>query len=107
MTTTDIRRDITEEEALMRAVARLNAGTLGVIAGAVAGGVLFLATIVLVAKGGPHPGPHLALLGQYFIGYSVTLKGAFIGLFYAAILGYVVGYTIGKIYNKIVSIKNP
>lgn len=90
----------------MRAVARLNAGTLGVVAGAIAGGVLFLATIVLVVKGGPHPGPHLALLGQYFIGYSVTVKGAFIGLFYAAILGYAVGYTIGKIYNKIVSIKN-
>ncbi|MFN0150456.1 MAG: hypothetical protein ACKVU1_07065 [bacterium] len=104
--TTDVRREITEEEALMRAVARLNAGTLGVVAGAIAGGILFLATIVLVLKGGPNPGPHLALLGQYFIGYSVTVKGAFIGLFYAAILGYAVGYTIGKIYNKIVSLKN-
>ena len=105
LTTTDVRRDLSEEEALMRAVARLNAGSLALVSAALAGGALFLATLVLVLKGGPNPGPHLSLLSQYFPGYSVTMKGAFIGLFYAALLGYAVGYTIGKIYNKIVSLR--
>jgi hypothetical protein len=106
LTTTDVRRDLTEEEALMRAVARLNAGNLAMVSAALAGGALFFATLVLVLKGGPNPGPHLSLLSQYFPGYSVTMKGAFIGLFYGALLGYVVGFTIGKIYNKIVSLRN-
>jgi hypothetical protein len=106
VTTTETRREITEEEALMRAVARLNAGNLALVSGAIAGIALFLATLILVIKGGPNPGPHLSLLGQYFIGYSVTYWGAFVGLLYGALAGYIVGYVIGRLYNKIVSIRN-
>lgn len=104
---TDRTREPTEEERLLRAVARLNSNLLGVAVGIVFGGLLFFMTIFLVVKGGPHPGPHLSLLSQYFFGYSVSVVGAFVGFFYASIVGYVAGYVIGKLYNRIVSFKNP
>jgi len=99
--------DAREEQLLLRAVARLNANVLGIVLGLLFGGLLFVATILLLLKGGPEPGPHLSLLSQYFPGYSVTIAGAFLGFLYAAIIGYVAGYAIGVIYNRIVSIKAP
>ena len=95
-----------EEELLLRAVARLNANVLGLVLGVLLGGLLFVATVFLVLKGGPEPGPHLSLLSQYFPGYSVTLPGALLGFVYGALVGYVAGYAVGAIYNRIVSIKS-
>ena len=62
-------------------------------------------TVWLVLKGGPHVGAHLQLLGQYFIGYSVTWLGSFIGLFYGAVLGGSIGWAIGVIYNRVVALR--
>jgi hypothetical protein len=94
-----------EEELLLRAVARLNANMLGIVAGLLSGLILFLATIILVVKGGPSPGRHLVLLSQYFIGYEITVVGAFVGFLYASLLGYIAGYVVGKIYNRLVALK--
>ena len=55
----------------------LNAVVQGVSTGLFVGVGLFIVTIWLVLKGGETVGPHLALLGQYFIGYSVTWGGSF------------------------------
>ena len=62
---------------------------------------LFAATIVLVIKGGPNPGPHLALLGIYLPGYSVTWSGAFIGAAYASVVGYAAGRVVAALYNRL------
>ena len=64
---------------------------MGTAMGAVAGGYLMLATLWLVIKGGPNPGETLELLGQYFIGFTVTLPGAFIGLLYGFLWGFILG----------------
>jgi hypothetical protein len=94
-----------EREEISRSIARIQAGVLAV-AGALIGGVgLFVVTIWLVLKGGQDVGQHLQLLGQYFIGYSVTWVGSIIGFFYGALTGGIVGWAVGTIYNKIVSIR--
>lgn len=95
-----------EEQVLLHAVARLNARILAAVAGVLAGLTLLLATLVLVAKGGPNPGPHLALLAHYFPGYSVTVGGAFVGFAYAFILAASAGYAIGRLYDRIVSLRD-
>ena len=78
----------TEEELLRTAVRRLNARAWGIAFGLLAGGGLFLATAILVIRGGPDPGAHLSLLSNYFPGYRVTWAGSFLGFVYAFVLGY-------------------
>jgi len=90
-----------EEEAITRVVVRMNATMTGIVIGLLLGIGLFLATLWLVIKGGPNPGPHLALLGQYFPGYSVSFLGALIGFAYALALGFATGFILGNLYNRL------
>ena len=90
-----------EDDALRKAVAHLNAKLLGVVLGLITGFALFLATIILVLKGGPVVGPHLGLLSQFFPGYRVTFVGAIIGFFYAFVAGFLIGAALGIVYNQI------
>jgi len=87
---------------LGHAIAKLNARAWGITVGLLLGGGLFLATMILVVRGGPNPGPHLSLLRIYFPGYRVTMLGAFVGFMYAFVLGYALGRLIGTVYNKLV-----
>jgi hypothetical protein len=91
-----------EKQALRKALARASEQGWGIAVGLLAGLGLFLATAVLVVKGGPNPGPHLSMLGVYFPGYTVTWTGSFIGFVYAFVLGYAVGGTIAAIYNRLI-----
>ena len=88
-----------EEELLRRAVLRLSGNILGLVFGILFALVIFVATNWLVLKGGETVGPHLGLLSQYFIGYSVTFVGSFVGMFYGFVLGYLSGLLIARIYN--------
>jgi len=93
------------DRQVMRAVARLKAGILGVVFGLIFGVGLFAMTAILLIENGPNTGLHLRLLGNYFIGYSVTWKGAFIGFLWAFVLGALIGSSIGIVYNRIVGIR--
>jgi len=90
-----------EERALRYAVARASEQGWGIAIGLLFGLGLLLATAVLVAKGGPNPGPHLELLRIYFPGYRVTWGGAGIGFVYGFVVGYGMGRTIATIYNRL------
>ena len=90
-----------ERMVLTRAL-RLNATVQGIVTGLVTGLGVFVATNWLVLKGGETVGPHLALLGQYFIGYRVSFVGSLVGFLYAFVLGYLVGYTVARVYNLVV-----
>src|SRR5947207_20149 len=79
----------------------LNAVVQGFVPGPVVGLVIFAATNILVLKGGKQIGPHLALLGQFFIGYRVSFLGSLIGLVYGVVSGYLVGYSVARVYNVI------
>jgi len=91
---------ITRDEEL-NTLLRLNARAWGIAVGLLFGLGIFLATMVLVMKGGATIGPHLALLGQYLPGYSVSWHGAFIGFVYLFVIGYGVGRIIGGVYNAL------
>ena len=92
-----------ETRELRNTLARLNARAWGIAMGLLLGGGLFLATIILVARGGPRVGQHLVLIREYFPGYSVTVVGSFIGFVYGFVLGYAIGRIIGVVYNRLVS----
>ncbi len=91
----------TESERLLNAVARVNTMALAFVFAILCGLSLFVMTVFLLIKGGDPPGPHLQLLGQFFIGYTVSWPGSFLGLFYGLLFGAVVGGAIGFLYNKI------
>jgi hypothetical protein len=60
---------------------------------------VFLATVSLAIRGGPVVGPNLQLLSQYFYGYTVTVKGAFIGFGYSLFWGFLFGYLLAYLRN--------
>lgn len=91
-----------EEEELLKEVIRLSRNVLGLTLGIFFAGGIFLATNILVLKGGPVVGSHLQLLNQYFPGYRVTFGGGFLGAAYGFVVGYVSGWVIAAIYNWIV-----
>jgi hypothetical protein len=90
-----------ERQVLHQAAVRASEQGWGIALGLLAGVGLFLATVILVVKGGPMPGAHLSLLGVYFPGYRVSWIGAFIGFVYAFVLGYAAGRTMATLYNKL------
>jgi len=83
----------------------LNAWALGLVLGLLCGLGVFVATNWLVIKGGDPVGPHLALLGEYFIGYRVSFLGSLIGFGYGFTIGGLSGWLIGWIYNKMVILR--
>lgn len=95
-----------EEQLLKRAVLRLNGHILGFVIGVIGALAIFAATNWLVFKGGDEVGPHLSLLGQFFLGYSVTFAGSFIGAIYGFITGYLSGLLIGWVYNAVIFLKS-
>ena len=93
----------TTERELRRAVVKLNERAWGAAGALLSGLGLFLATNILVLKGGENVGAHLELLRYYFPGYRVTFLGSVIGFVYAFVLGYMIGRAVGWIYNRLVS----
>ncbi len=89
----------TPEEAVVSRILHLNAVVTGVAAGVLAGAGMFVATNWLIFKGGERIGPHLALLGQFFIGYTVTFTGSLLGFGYGFVCGFLVGFFIASVHN--------
>jgi hypothetical protein len=92
----------TEDQQLEHALLRLNARAWGLAAGLLSGFALFLATNILVLKGGPNTGQHLQLIRVFFPGYTVTFVGSLVGFVYAFVVGYALGRLIGVVYNRLV-----
>ncbi|SRR5260370_37441916 len=92
------------DELLIQALAKLDKVALGLAAGLLGGLALFLTTIILLIKGGNPVGPNLSLLGQYFIGYTVTWKGSLVGLIYGGVFGFILGWSIAFLRNLFVAI---
>jgi hypothetical protein len=97
---------VSEEEIIRKAVVRLNGHILGFVMAMIGALIIFLATNWLVLKGGEVVGPHMGLLDQFFIGYSVTFVGSLIGAAYAFLIGYLSGLFIAWIYNWVISLRS-
>jgi protoporphyrinogen oxidase len=96
--------EVLVEQELARVFPRVDRVALGLAVGVLGGVGLFVATLALVLMGGPVVGPTLGLLGQYFPGYSVTILGSVIGLFYGYISGFALGWLFAALRNAIVFI---
>ena len=91
---------LSAERVIERVFARVDPLALGTAVACVAGGGVFLATAVLLLKGGATVGPTLSLLGQYLVGFRVTWSGAAVGLIEAAAAGFVAGYATAELRNR-------
>ena len=90
------------DELIVKSLAKLDAIALGVSVGTLFALVMFVATNLLVFKGGDEIGPNLVLLSHYFIGYDVTFGGSFFGLVYGFISGAILGFLIAFLRNAVI-----
>ncbi len=101
-----------KDDKIFGGVFRFNARIIGLVLGLLFGLVIFIATNWLVIIGHITPsdnsevGPHLNLLGEFFIGYRVSFFGSFVGFVYGFVLGTLSGSLIAWIYNKFVDFRN-
>jgi len=93
-----------ELRQVRKSLQRMHEQGWGLSCGFLLGLGLFIATNVLVVKGGEVVGPHLSLLGIFFPGYSVTFIGSLIGFVYAFVVGYGFGRTVSLVYNRLVGL---
>jgi len=98
----EMRREPSEEVVLDKLLPsvfpRMDKLGIATAVGLVCGFLIFLATIWLVIKGGT-AGLYLQLLNQYFFGYSVTVKGALIGMAYGFSWGFLFGWLFAYLRN--------
>lgn len=87
------------DQEIVRALAPLDAVALGAAFGIVAGVGLWLATAILLVRGGEFVGPTLGLLGQFLPGYTVSWTGSLVGGFQGGVLGFALGYTMAGVRN--------
>jgi len=103
-TEAEYHEEITEKAlapALEEYFPRIDRVALAGATGAAGALALFLATVLLVLKGGAVVGPTLGLLGQYFPGYTVTPSGALLGLLYGFLAGGALGWTFALLRNTV------
>ena len=79
--------------------APLDALALGVAFGVVGAVGLFIATAVLLFRGGPVVGPNLVLLAHYLPGFGMSWTSAVMGAADAAIVGFGLGYVVAALRN--------
>ena len=82
---------------LILAFAPLDKRALGVACGVVSGLLVFVVTALEI---GTHPvHSNLALLGQFFWGYTVSWKGAVVGLLWGGVAGFLAGWIVAFVRN--------
>jgi hypothetical protein len=91
--------DDSRADIFLTRLARFNATVQGLVSGLLLGSIIFVGTNWLILKGGEPLGPHLALLGQFYIGYRVSFVGSLIGFGYGFATGFIAGYVVGALYN--------
>jgi protoporphyrinogen oxidase len=87
------------DEVIIRAFARIDKLALAIALGSVWGLAIFIATLLLIIEGGKVADRNLQLLSQYFIGYTITVKGAFIGMGYSFFWGFIWGWLFAYLRN--------
>ena len=88
-----------QDQVIDEAFAWLDPLALGTAIGIVCAAVLFLASSLLILKGGSTIGPTLSLMSNYLPGFSVTWPGAAIGALQVGIGGFLLGNIIARLRN--------
>ena len=84
------------------AFAPLHKRALGTATGVAVGLSIFLITLVEVVRAPREPSP-FALLSEYFAGYSVSVRGAFVGLLWGLGTGFVAGWFVAFSRNFVMA----
>lgn len=92
------QKDGSAQRPLLRAFAPLHKTALGIASGVVLGGLVSAVTLATVILG-RYPSPNLDLMSQFFWGYSVSWRGAFIGLLWGLALGFLLGWGFALVRN--------
>jgi len=87
------------DEVIVRTFAKMDKFAFAIAVGTACALAIFLATFYLIVRGNEVVDPGLRLLGQYFIGYTVSLKGAFIGTGYSFFWGFIFGWLFAYLRN--------
>jgi hypothetical protein len=87
-------------EKLLRAAVRLNTLLLATVFGCFSGLAMFAMTYLSLYRGLPKPGQFLNLLGVFLPGYSVSHAGAWVGLFWGAVIGALLAAMFYRIYAR-------
>ncbi|MFH1481526.1 MAG: NAD(P)/FAD-dependent oxidoreductase [Pseudomonadota bacterium] len=87
------------EKVLKGAFARIDKLAFAIAVGSVTGLLFFLVTLWPILKGAESMRPYLSLLAQYFIGYTATVKGAFMALGYSFAWGFLLGWLFAYLRN--------
>ncbi len=87
------------EKLLAGTFARIDKLAFATALGSVLGLIVFLATMLPVLTGGGNLKPIVSLFNQYFIGYTVTVKGAFIAFVYSLLWGFLFGWLFAYMRN--------
>jgi hypothetical protein len=95
---------VVPEKVLIRAFARMDKFAFAVAVGTICGLVVLTATLWIISRGGDVLNSHLRLLGQYFIGYTVTVKGGFIAFGYSFFWGFLFGWLFAYLRNLFLAI---
>jgi protoporphyrinogen oxidase len=88
-----------EEEIIQMVFAKLDPVALGVAVGVVSGFAIFIATAILLIKGGPVMGPNLSLLGHFLFGFKMTWGGALVGCLEGCLVGFAIGSSVASLRN--------
>ena len=88
---------------LSSSFARIDKLGFATATGSISGLIVFLATIFMTIKGDKVVSPYLQLLSQYFFGYTVSLKGAFIGMAYSFSWGFLFGWIFAYLRNLFIA----
>lgn len=85
---------------LLNAAVRVNTWLLAGVFACVGGLTIFFATYLSLYRGLPNPGHYLNLLGVFMPGYHVSHSGAWIGLFWGAVIGALLAAMFYRIYAR-------
>lgn len=98
------RVEQTPAEVVNEAFAKYDPVALGTALATIFGMGMFFATVALLLGGGEEPGAHLALLGNFFLGYEVSWPGTLVGGLWGMAMGFAVGYGMALAINLVVSL---
>ncbi len=91
--------EVVSNEIIIKVFKRMDKLGFAMAIGIVSALSVFLATLFLFIKGSAVVDPDLQLLGEYFIGYTISLKGAFIGMGYSFFWGFLFGWLFAYLRN--------
>lgn len=99
-TTSSDKSELEINSDLLHAVIKMNTLLLAGVFGFIGGLAMFTVTYMSLLRGLPHPGSYLNLLSIFLPGYEVSHAGAWIGLFWGAVVCGTLAAVFYRVYAR-------